>query len=756
MNKADRLYIPVFSLTLLLSAALLFSVQPMFSKMILPLLGGSPQVWNTAMLFFQAMLLGGYAYAHGTTRFLSVRKQALLHVTLLIICMVFLPIAITESWKSMQVASYPVLWQFGLMLVTLGGPFFVLSGSAPMLQRWFSVSSHKDSSNPYFLYAASNLGSMAALLSYPFFIEPLLSLPEQSRMWALGYIALIIMTVFSALLMWKSPKKIDETTIVQKDTPLSLNTCLMWVLLAFLPSSLMLGVTTYITTDIASVPLLWILPLALYVLTFICAFAKKPPISFSKINAFHFIFLAFAIVTMINSALNFSRVALVPIHLGLFFFSALLCHTRLAMLRPPASQLTAFYLLMSLGGVLGGIFNALIAPYLFVIPLEYKLIVALACLFRFYPERKNSGQSDKTETIMKVAVFIVACATIATFISSRATITLMSAGFIVFSLAFLMDRKRYFFAAAAFVLIANSGFNWQGYADGTMLSIQRNFFGIKTVRYDPDDDTRVLIHGTTIHGYQSANDAYRLTPLAYYYPESAAGDFFKLIENYPLPQRIGVVGLGTGTLACYVKKGRDYDFYEIDPQVIEIAENPKLFTFLKDCGSPYRIIEGDGRLKISEAPDSSYDMIFLDAFSSDNIPIHILTKEAFEIYLKKLKPNGIIVANLSNRYFDLDPVIEGIARELDLHAFFRKSEGGYVQESKKLKYAPSSFVVLSQNNDTLIPIAGSPNWRRFEGDNAKAWTDTYADVLSTFMIFSNFTTTDSHKSGTGNNKNSVP
>ncbi len=730
-----RLYVPVFSFTLLLSAALLFSIQPMFSKMILPLLGGSPQVWNTAMLFFQAMLLGGYAYAHGTTRFLSVRAQAVLHIVLLAVCLVFLPITITQAWTSMRAAAYPIIWQFGLMMVTLGGPFFVLSGSAPMLQRWFAASGHKDARNPYFLYAASNMGSMAALLAYPVIIEPLLTLPEQSRVWSMGYMLLIAMTGIAAFLSWRGHESARiNASQTALSPPLTAQTCLSWIALAFIPSSLMLGVTTYITTDIASVPLLWILPLALYVATFIFVFASKPPFTLKIINIFHFIFLCLALFTMMNPVNFLVRVAILPVHLALFFFSAMLCHTRLAMLRPPPQQLTVFYLFMSLGGVLGGIFNALIAPYLFIVPVEYTLMLALVCLFRSYPSKKSKNSKRSDEVVSKLMVAIIIGAAIAPCVSFIPAFSILSAVVAIIGLLLIADQKWHFLTAVSVVLLIYSGFKWKSYFDGNIHVVERNFFGIKTVQDNTYAQTRGLIHGNTLHGIQALNDPYKLLPLSYYHPSSSA-DYFGLLDKTPAPQRIGVIGLGTGTLACYRKEGRHYDFYEIDPQVIEIAKNPEYFTFLKDCGSPYTIIEGDGRLKIKEAPDALYDMIFLDAFSSDNIPIHILTKEAFAIYLRKLKPNGIIVANLSNRYLYLDPVVEGIARNLGLHAVYRKSLGDKIKGNDKIEYAPISFVVMARDMKTIQPLLDTANWQLYDGkEKPKAWTDTYADILSIFMV----------------------
>ena len=369
-----RIYTSVYAVTLLLSAALLFVVQPMFSKMILPLLGGTSQVWNTAMVFFQLTLLAGYAYAHGTTRFLGVRPQAMLHIALLVLFIFVLPIAIPEGWEPPRDKD-PTFWQLSLMLVSIGGPFFVLSGSAPMFQRWFAQTDHPDADNPYFLYGASNLGSMSALLAYPVIVEPLLSLNMQSLSWAIGYGLLAAMTCLCAFLVWphaSAPKKQAKTT--KKREKITWSRRLLWLALAAVPSSLMLGVTTYITTDIASVPLLWVIPLALYVGTFILVFARKQWIAKDRVIVLQGLLFLGLMAQLLG--IELAAVYVVPFHIALFFFSALLCHMELAESRPGAENLTEFYLLMSVGGAIGGIFNALIAPQFFVIPLEYGLGLA--------------------------------------------------------------------------------------------------------------------------------------------------------------------------------------------------------------------------------------------------------------------------------------------------------------------------------------------------------------------------------------------
>ncbi|MBI4030681.1 MAG: spermidine synthase, partial [Proteobacteria bacterium] len=429
MTRFLPLYIPVFSATLLLSAFLLFGIQPLFGKMILPMLGGAPAVWNTAMVFFQAMLLAGYAYAHLTTRLMGVRAQAVLHILVLLSCAVFLPVSIPLGWRDPPAVSNPAFWQIGMMTVAIGGPFFVLAGTAPMLQRWFSLSPHPDSHNPYFLYAASNLGSMLALLLYPFVVEPLLKLKIQSIGWSVGYGFLILLTAACAFL----PRQAENKKETAKSAPANDNALTparigLWLLLTFIPSSLMLGVTTYITTDLASVPLLWILPLALYVGTFIIAFARAQPVTLKKVLEWQSTFLLLVITSWIIGW-QFNKALVVVVHLVLFFLTALFCHMQLAAARPDARNLTAFYLIMSLGGVLGGIFNALIAPQIFTLPIEYALILALSGFLRYQTDKMQSfaalkcffkGAGKDTLAHTKIPVMVILAAIALSLFTSRA------------------------------------------------------------------------------------------------------------------------------------------------------------------------------------------------------------------------------------------------------------------------------------------------------------------------------------------------
>lgn len=738
-KSTDRLYfVPVFAGTLCLSAFLLFFMQPMFSKMILPLLGGAPAVWNTAMVFFQAMLLAGYGYAHIISR-LPVRTQAAAHILLLVIFSSFLPVAVPAGWADPPETNNPALWQLMMMAVAVGGPFFVLSGTAPMIQNWFSRTGHADAHNPYFLYAASNLGSMTALFAYPFVVEPLLALKQQSLSWAGGYAVLIAFIVLCAALSGRGPeRKPKASSNAANDDAPTPGRILLWLILSFVPSSLMLGVTSFISTDLASVPLLWIIPLALYVGTFIIAFARIQPVSLKTVFLAQTALLAFIILLQISlfdlEYLRFSglhpKLVLMAVHLSLFFLTALACHMQLAQVRPSATHLTKFYLIMSTGGVLGGIFNALIAPWIFNLPLEYPLVLGMAVFFRFMDDPSQSWTALRKKMNLDRLVLFLAWPLTAAFVSllvltlNAGPVGVAGAVFIA-AILFLAWRKRWIFALTITALLLF----YPAYSlrtGGKTLYLDRNFFGV--MRVLEDESIRAFIHGTTMHGAQPVAEPFKLVPITYYYTLNPVGNIFGVMDSRPFPQNIAVLGLGIAGIVCYTKPGRHYDFYEIDPDVARIAEDTNLFTYLSDCGSPYDIIIGDARLKISKAPDQSYDLIVMDAFSSDNIPIHLITLEAFQLYLKKLKPGGLIAVNISNQYLDLEPVVAAAARELGMQALFKRRRGGMI-EGTEIPYAGSIFAILAPPGSSLGPFANFSNWENEVVPSPRAWKDDYSNLV---------------------------
>ena len=740
-----RIYTLVFAVTLLISAALLFSIQPMFSKMILPLLGGTPHVWNTAMLFFQVILLLGYAYAHGTSRYLSVKAQSIVHIILLIIFFFVLPFGIGEDIRP-PADSDPTFWQLSLMAATIGGPFFVLSGCAPMFQRWFANTDHPDANNPYFLYGASNLGSMLSLLAYPFFIEPYLNLDKQAWTWMMGYSALILFALITAGMAWSASRKQAAGPAVGSKffnhDAIEWRTRGKWLLLSFLPSSLMLGVTTYVTTDIASVPLLWIIPLAMYVGTFIIVFSRKEILSKDSIFVVQGVLIAM-LITKTLAFYNIEPLYFVGLHFVLFFFCALACHKELADSKPEASHLTEFYLIMSIGGALGGVFNALIAPQIFLIPLEYTLVLVTIAFLRYghkenesFANFKNSCRnylqnlaSNDAINIHVVVVAIVLALSVVSIKVENFTHS-FTAAFLFVSL-FLIVKTRWTLAICLLIVMVMHppGYKWNYIFNNNLNYIDRNFFGVLRVM-DDEDNERVLIHGTTNHGTQPLIEEYRLTPLSYYGYTSPLRDAFEYIEQKDGEQNVAILGLGIGVTACFQKDGRSFDFYEIDADVAKIAENQDLFTYLSDCGSPYEIILGDGRLTVKDKPNDYYDLILLDAFSSDNVPVHLLTIEAIKIYLSKLKPDGILVFNISNNYLDLEPVLADAAQELNLKSFARIGDAQKIEGTELSTYIAHFFAILPEES-TAQQVLLENKWSAgMFRDNVRYWSDQYSNVVS--------------------------
>lgn len=721
--------IPVFSLTLLLSATLLFSVQPMFAKMILPLLGGTPQVWNTAMLFFQICLLTGYGYAHLSSKFLPTRAQIILHICLLGLFFIALPFLIPHEMYP-NGDENPIVWQLKVMLLTVGGPFTIVSASAPLLQKWFSLSAHKDANNPYFLYGASNLGSMVSLLSYPFLIETYLTLSEQAYSWMIGYGTLIAAIGVCGAIIWTSAKNNSSAeNNIRPTENLSWSKRGKWLLLSAIPSSLMLGVTTHITTNIASVPLIWVIPLALYLSTFIFVFAKKQIFSANLLAYLSVLF----ILGLLGETIIFdtsSPFILMGINFTTFFVVSMLCHKELADSKPSVVHLTEFYLIMSLGGVLGGLTNAIIAPIFFIIPIEYGLALSAALFFRFSNKDTSNDWKDLKQNLVILLVILVsgiACI----YIRDNHNAQILCLALMIMSVLFIVNT-RYIVAIAlsAVILASPLSMNFSLLFTPDLLHQERNFFGILKVINGKNE--RLLMHGTTNHGTQPfTDDKLILEPVSYYSNKSPLRDVISLFENKADEQKFAVLGLGIGVTSCFTHKNRSYDFYEIDKAVADIAENKKYFTFMSDCGSPYQIHLGDGRLKIDEQPDATYDFILIDVFSSDNIPVHVITQEAVEIYTKKLKPDGTLVFHISNNFLDLEPVLYQISNNLGYVGYAKLA---LAEKIKKLNLTsfPAHYFVMTKNEDSIKKLVFL-GWDKAQPRNGvHAWTDQYSNIFSVF------------------------
>lgn len=705
------------------SAFLLFLVQPVFSRMVLPLLGGSPAVWNTCMLFFQAALLGGYLYAHLTTRWLRPRAQAVLHLGLMAGAAVVLPVSVAGAAPTG--GGSPIPWLLLLMATTVGLPFFVLSGTGPILQRWFSETGHPGAANPYWLYAASNLGSMLALLGYPALMEPRLRLAEQAHVWALGYGALAVLLGACALAVWRTRGGEEAAAPAP---PIPMRERAIWVGLAFVPSSLLLGVTTYVTTDLTPVPLLWVLPLALYLLSFALVFAPRTLVPHAWMVWLQPSLLAAAVLMLLEGWLREPTVA-VPIHLGALFVTAMVCHGELARRRPPPARLTEFYLWISVGGVLGGIFNVLLAPVLFTRIYEYPLLLGLACLARPWPEAPVHWKRSVMYGL-QAGGFGIVLYYLSNSDEGRLPVlaVIPLAGVTIHLLTLALGRTPLWLAVClGGLLLAQVRVEVMS---PNNLTTRRTFFGHYRVYVNgAGGGYTVLGHGSTLHGAQSLRPDRTNEPLTYYVRNGPLGDIFATNPISSRAMRIAVVGLGTGTTAAYAQKGEDWTFYEIDPGIVDIARDSSYFTYLRNAEAPIRIVLGDARLSLARAPRGAYDLILLDAFSSDAVPVHLLTREALATYMERLAPGGRIAFHVSNRYLDLESVIGELARERGLAV--KVGSGPPSQPEKYEQW--STWVVVARHPRDLLALNLPPRWREPKlRPGARAWTDDYSSVLSVF------------------------
>ncbi|MFL5806847.1 MAG: spermidine synthase [Roseiflexaceae bacterium] len=747
----------IYTATMFISAALLFMMQPMFARMVLPLLGGSPAVWNTTVVFYQMLLLAGYVYAHIMTTWLSRRWQVALHMALLLVPLAALPIAIPASW-SPPTAENPIPWLLALLLVAVGAPFFVVSASSPLLQSWFAGTRHRVAPDPYFLYAASNAGSMLALVSYPLLIEPELRLNQQSRLWTSGYILLVLLMLACAALVWHAsrwPVAADPSRQPGDHRPAttgpirtSIRRRLRWALLAAVPSSLMLSVTTYLSTNIAPIPLLWIVPLALYLLTFILAFAGRPLLSHTVMSrALPMVLLLLAIVICAQATQPIGMLLL--LHLLTFVVVAMVCHGELAADRPPAQQLTSFYLWIAAGGALGGMFNVLLAPLLFTTVVEYPLALVLACLL-LRPEALIGGPSQPTANsmpgavatapaglntfrplLLDIALSLGLGALVATLLLATRAAGLrpgpLSYG-LVFGLPALLcfsfsRRPRRFALAVAAFFAAGALYTSD---QGQVLHAERSFFGIHRVLRDPSGQFHIIAHGGTLHGRQSLDPARSREPLSYYTAGGPIGQVFAAGAR----QRVAVVGLGAGSLACYYRPGQEWTFYEIDPSVERIARDPAYFTFLRDCAPDTSVVLGDARLALARASGSNYDLIVLDAYSSDSTPIHLLTREALALYRDRLAPGGMLAFHISNQYLDLKLVLTALARDAGMVSLYQDDRVVSLDEVARGKNA-SQWVIMAPERANFGALADDPRWQLLDvPPDAAVWTDDFSSILS--------------------------
>jgi len=720
----------LFSITLFLSSALLFLVQPLCGKMLLPSLGGSPAVWNTCILFFQAALLIGYAYVHAASRHL--RVHALVHLLLFAAGLWFLPIAFDVSNPS---DTQPVFWLLWVLLCGVGLPFFVLSANAPLLQTWFAVGTHPHREDPYFLYAASNLGSLIALLCYPFVIEPNLSLDQQRLYWKWGFALALTLAAVCAVMLWRG-RQAAPTGAADPVILISWWTRLRWLVLAFVPSSLMLSVTMYLTTDIAAVPLLWVVPLAIYLLTFVIAFAgRSPPYHQTCLRWAPLVVLVLVLVMLLEA--RQPMLVIVGLHLFGLFWLALVCHGELARTRPPAERLTAFYFWLAVGGLLGGVFNALLAPLVFNRVAEYPLMLVAVCLLLPVTGRRSVA----VDVACAAGLGLITAALIWVVQSEKLLPPGQLSVAVVFApallIAYLMHAHphRYGLAMGAILLASLLYHGVHGRDD----YVQRSFFGVHRVTQDAD--FRYLIHGNTQHGQQSLDPAERRTPLMYYFPTGPIGQLVAALKDDGRLDRVGLVGLGCGALAAYSKAGQHWSFFEIDPAVIHIARDAGWFTYLADAPGRCDVQLGDGRLLLRKSKER-FGLLVIDAFSSDSIPLHLLTREAMQVYRDHLleptagkdSRSGVIAFHISNHYLHLEPVLARLAQDAGPEWIcLIQNDTDPDPIDKARGKAASQWVLMTRDRRLADALLADGKWTAATTDPAlRVWTDDYSNLFRVF------------------------
>jgi SAM-dependent methyltransferase len=709
------------ALTLFLSAFLLFCLQPMVGKMLLPSLGGAASVWTTCVLFFQAMLLAGYFYAYLLGKFFGLRGQLIVHLVVTAAAFIFLPVQLDGSSAPAGGAS-PIAWELLQLLRNVALPFFVVSTTAPLLQSWLTKTHDEAAQDPYFLYAASNAGSLLSLILYPFVFEPRLGVNAQSLGWLAGFGLLVLMVVVVVAVLWRSKLRSDVPEASSSPTA---RTRVFWLVSSFVPSALMLAVTTNLSVNLATVPFLWTLPLAVYLLTFILAFGRRLRVSaagISRVSPALLLLLIpiFAAGPVRQTILYFG---LLSAHLLLLLVGGLLCHTALAESRPKASHLTEYYAWIAVGGALGGLFAAIIAPVVFSTVLEYPLLAATLAFFR-RPQETRRNVWDLSFPVL-VAAVLAAGWGIAQWrgYTIKAEHIWAVLGYVLIAfVAFAFHRRRWFFASGLTVLILIGAFSLAPAVEqGERLYVARDFFGVKKVILEVRASQRKLLHGDTMHGLEALDPNRIGKPLSYYYPTGPLGDVITMMRNRP-DQHMGVVGLGSGTIAAYGQPNRHITFFEIDPQVEFIARH--YFTYLPRCGKDCDVVLGDGRLSILQAPDKEFDLLILDAFNSDAIPAHLLSREALAIYKRKLKPDGAVLFHVSNRYLRVGELVSALAIDAGLPAMMRIDD-----DDSELGKSRSAYVVVALEAPTIRTLAEDPNWLPVtRPETIQPWSDDYSNL----------------------------
>lgn len=741
-TRIAGMFLPLTAVTLFLSAFLLFSVQPFFAKLVLPRLGGSPAVWSVAMVFFQSVLLAGYGYAHFLTSRVPLKAAVIVHVCLLAAAALALPIAIPEGWARPP-ADGQAYWLFGLFCVSVGLPFFAVSANGPLLQAWFSRSGHSHAKDPYFLYSASNIGSIASLVLYVLLVEPFSDMAQQSNYWTIGFVILAVliaacgMTAMAQAGGAAQPAASGLRESARADTKAVWRERLVWTACAFLPSALLVSVTAYISTDVAAAPFLWIVPLALFLLTFVIAFQKTPVIAHKTVEKlFPFLVILLLFLTLVS--LHLPIMFAIVLHFLGFFAVALCSHGMLAERRPRAERLTEFYFAMSIGGVLGGVFSSFAAMHLFNWIAEYPLLL-IAALFTAPVIRGDRPfvrflTCGGLAAAAVVSLSLIDRAGLLPTVSDYGSLFLLNAVFGLLALYFLFRDPK----ASLFLCCAMFGATFVFTSFFLSAVSERSFFGVVRIIDDAKTGVRKLQHGTTLHGATRLADIdspnVRPVPLTYYGDQggmsiaiAAARRNFGGRLAYS-----GVIGVGAGSLACRFQPGENLDLYEIDPAIVRISKDPHLFPFLSACGQDARIIVGDGRIEAAGVAPGAYDLLVVDAFSSDSIPVHLLTREAVELFMSKIRPDGLLVMHISNNHLELESVVSAVAKSLGLSV-----RVGYFSPEKNAETlgmeTSSDVAVLARHDAAFGHLLEDSHWRAVDPGSTKPWTDGYSNVLAAMV-----------------------
>jgi len=731
----NRLVLTVYTAAIFLSALLLFSVEPLFTKMVLPRLGGSPAVWSVAMVFFQSLLLAGYAYAHYLMQLRNRMLIVAIHLVLLVIALLSLPLSIAGGWGEPPTSGY-ASWLLGLFAVSIGLPFFALAANNPLLQAWFVRTGHPAGPDPYFLYASSNIGSFLALLSYPVLLEPMFTLRTQNLMWTGGYGLLILLIAGCGVLLLRS-KALAAADLRTEETPApapSWSLRARWIFLAAVPSGLLIAVTAHISTDVAAAPLLWVLPLSLYLLTWVLVFQSRPLLPHKWMLMLQPLAITGVIVLL---AVGGEQNLLLTLggHQLCFFIIAMACHGELARTRPAAKYLTGFYVALSFGGMLGGLFAGLIAPFTFSWVAEYPILLALAALCRPSGNERLPRWSRWYWPFLAVLALALIAPTwslgkVASWLEDRRVWVAGSIGVLSALLALGFNANRWkIFATVVLALVLIRVYP----SDEGRTETVRSFFGVHKIVFTPHGQYHVLMHGTTIHGAEKFTDddgapiTGRPEPITYYHKDGGIGQAIAAIrERKGAPLRVAVIGVGAGTLTCASEPGETWKFFDIDQTMVDTARDPKYFTYIQNCEPDLKPVIGDARLTFAREPDGVYDLIIVDAYSSDAIPIHLATQEAMKIYKDKLAPQGAVVMHVSNRHLELESVVVGIADANELKSWVYDEDSGRDDEY----IFATDVVVCAREEADIGKLASSDKWTETEPtENQRVWTDDYSNIL---------------------------